>query len=122
LQHEQDILNHTQLQRLECHPFILSGKECIMKLLPERIERHVQFELSVPPGCQVFVAGTFNNWNPTANPMKDNPGSGHCKVTLSLAPGRHEYKFVVNGVWIIDSNSTEWAPNGNGSLNSVLHV
>jgi 1,4-alpha-glucan branching enzyme len=93
-----------------------------MKLLPETTERQVQFSLSVQPGCQVFVAGTFNNWNPTANPMKDNPGSGHCKATLSLAAGRHEYKFVVNGVWIMDSNSTDWALDGYGSLNSVLHV
>ena len=93
-----------------------------MKLLSATTERRVQFELSVQPGSQVFVAGTFNNWNPTANPLKDNPGSGHCKATLSLPAGRHEYKFVVNGVWIIDSNSTDWVPNGYGSLNSVLHV
>jgi len=93
-----------------------------MKLLPAHIERSVQFELSVEPGSQVFVAGTFNNWNPTANPLKDNPGSGHCKATLSLPAGRHEYKFVVNGVWIIDSNCSDWAPNAHGSLNSVLHV
>ena len=93
-----------------------------MILLPATTERRVQFELLVPPGSQVFVAGTFNNWHPTANPLKDNPGSGHCKATLSIPAGRHEYKFVVNGVWIIDSNSADWAPNGCGSLNSVLHV
>ena len=93
-----------------------------MKLLPATTERRVQFDLTVAPGSQVFVAGTFNNWNPTENPLKDNPGSGHCKATLSLPAGRHEYKFVVNGVWIIDSNCGDWVPNGCGSLNSVLHV
>jgi len=85
-------------------------------------ERRVQFDLSVDPGSRVFVAGSFNNWNPTANPLKDNPGSGHCKATLSLPAGRHEYKFVVNGVWMLDPNGTDWAPDGYGTMNSVLHV
>lgn len=93
-----------------------------MKLLPEMTERRVQFDLTVKPGSQVFVAGTFNHWNPTANPLKDNPGSGHCKATLSLPTGRHEYKFVVNGVWIMDPNCVDWAPNDCGTLNSVLHI
>ena len=70
----------------------------------------------------MFVAGTVNNWNPTANPLQDNPGSGHCKATLRLPLGRHEYKFVVNDEWRVDPYCPEWAPNDNGSLNSVLHV
>ena len=93
-----------------------------MKLLEMTTERRVQFDLSVDPGSRVFVAGSFNNWNPTANPLKDNPGSGHCKATLSLPAGRHEYKFVVNGVWMLDPNGTDWAPDGYGTMNSVLHV
>lgn len=93
-----------------------------MKLLPETIERRVQFDLSVQPGSRVFVAGTFNNWNPTVHQLKDNPGSGHCKATLRIPPGRHEYKFVVNGEWVADPKCPEWVPNDQGSLNSVVHV
>lgn len=92
-----------------------------MKLLSEGTKR-VQFELSVEPGNQVFVAGTFNDWNPTANPLKDNPGSGHCKAILVIPSGRHEYKFVVNGVWTVDPKCEDWVLNTCGSLNSVLHV
>jgi 1,4-alpha-glucan branching enzyme len=93
-----------------------------MKLLPASTGKRVRFDLSVEPGSQVFVAGTFNDWSPTANPLKDNPGSGHCKTTLRIPAGTHEYKFVVNGVWIVDPKCEEWVPNGCGSLNSVLHV
>ena len=93
----------------------------MMKLLSEGT-KEVQFSLSVEPGKQVFVAGTFNNWEPTANPLKDNPGSGHCKATLHIPAGTHEYKFVVNGIWCIDPECTEWARNDFGALNSVLHV
>ena len=92
------------------------------KLLPADTGRAVRFRLSADPGSQVFVAGTFNNWDPTANPLKDNPNSGHFKVALHVAPGTHQYKFVVNGAWIADPNCTDSAPSGYGSMNSVLHV
>jgi 1,4-alpha-glucan branching enzyme len=94
----------------------------MMKLLPAETERNVRFELSAEPGSQVFVAGTFNNWNPTANPLKDNPDSGHFKAVVRVPTGTHEYKFVVNGVWTADPECPDWAPSGCGSLNSVLHV
>ncbi|MBA4388898.1 MAG: hypothetical protein C0404_13020 [Verrucomicrobia bacterium] len=95
---------------------------CMMKPLGAETGSRVRFELSAEPGDQVFVAGTFNNWNPSANPLKDNPDSGHFKALLYLPLGTHEYRFVVNGVWIADPQSDDWAPNGYGSLNSVIHV
>ncbi len=78
--------------------------------------------MSAEPGSKVFVAGTFNNWNPTANPLKDNPDSGHFKTVLPLSAGIHEYKFVVNGVWTVDPKCAKWTSNGHGSLNSVLRI
>ena len=93
-----------------------------MKLLTTGAGRHIRFDLSVNPGSRVFVAGTFNNWNPNANPLKDNPGSGHCKATLLIPTGVHEYKFVVNGEWRTDPNCAETVTNNCGSLNSVLRV
>jgi len=94
----------------------------MMNLLPTETGKKVRFELSAEPGSQVFVAGTFNNWNPTANPLKDNPNSGHFKAALRVPTGTHEYKFVVNGAWSIDPKCPAWALNPFGGLNSVLHV
>ena len=84
--------------------------------------KRVSFQVTAEPGSEVFVAGSFNDWNPTQYRMSDNPGSGHCKTTLVLPPGRHEYKFVVNGEWRVDPNCPEWVPNDQGSLNSVITV
>jgi 1,4-alpha-glucan branching enzyme len=84
--------------------------------------KKVTFETQSSPGSEVFVAGTFNDWNPRKNRMRDNPDSGHYKAALILPPGRHEYKFVVDGEWIMDSRVADWAPNGLGSLNSVIAV
>ncbi len=56
------------------------------------------------------MAGSFNNWDPKQHQMSDNPGSGHCKITLVLPPGCHEYKFVVNGERRADPNCDALAP------------
>lgn len=82
----------------------------------------VRFELSAAPGSDVFVAGTFNHWSPTANALTDNPDSGHFTTALRVPSGAHEYKFVVNGVWTVDPQCAERVENDCGSLNSVLRV
>ena len=94
----------------------------MMRLLPEQTEREITFELTAAPGSQVFVAGTFNGWSPTANPMKDNPDSGHYKTRIRLPRGKHQYKFVVDGVWSLDPECPNWKLNPYGGLNSVLHL
>jgi 1,4-alpha-glucan branching enzyme len=93
-----------------------------MKRSVGKAGKEVRFELTVEPGSQVCVVGTFNNWDPAVNPMKDNPGSGHCLAITRLQPGRHEYKFIVNGEWRVDPNCAESVPNDQGSLNSVIAV
>lgn len=85
-------------------------------------KRKVRFELSAEPGSQVYVAGTFNSWNPTTNPLKEKPDGGHFKATLDLEEGTHEYKFVVNGLWLSDPKCPNWIPDGCGAMNSVLTV
>ena len=93
-----------------------------MTLLPAEAGKRVRFEFSAEPGSRVFVAGTFNDWCPTANPLKGKPGGQQFQAALRVPTGTHEYKFVVNGVWAMDPKCVEWTPNGQGSLNSVLRV
>ncbi|HVZ18854.1 MAG TPA: glycogen-binding domain-containing protein [Terriglobales bacterium] len=76
----------------------------------------------------VFLAGSFNGWDPTATPMmlgKD----GQWTVSLTLAPGRYEYKFVVDGEWCCEPDCTALSPEGPhcimndfGTMNCVLEV
>ncbi len=42
---------------------------------------------------QVFVAGDFNEWGPSATPMSDE-GGGLWSVDLDLAEGNYAYKFI----------------------------
>lgn len=82
----------------------------------------VNFDLIAKPGSRVCVVGSFNNWDPTANPMKDNPDSGHYTVGIRLEPGRYEYKFRVDNEWRMDPNCQQCTPNDRGSLNNVITV
>ncbi len=84
--------------------------------------RRVRFEIAAGPGHRVFVAGTFNGWDPEATPLKDRDGTGRYTRAVLLEPGRYEYKFVVDGVWCVDPDCPRWLPNDLGTLNSVLEI
>ncbi len=84
--------------------------------------RKVLFNVSAKSGSQVFVAGTFNNWDPTATPLQDTLANGQFKTSLRIPIGTHEYKFVINGLWIMDPKCLEWITNNHGSLNNVIHA
>jgi hypothetical protein len=72
-------------------------------------------------GRRVSVCGDFNGWAPDATPMNRN-GNGHFETTVALAPGRYEYKFVVDGEWLPDPLAHENVWNQHGTLNSVIEV
>jgi hypothetical protein len=42
--------------------------------------------------------------------------------TIFIAPGRHEYKFVVDGEWWNDPRNDQTVFNSFGSINNVLTV
>ena len=67
---------------------------------------------------EVNLAGDFNDWIPAPMPIVND----EFRISLHLAPGRHEYKFLVDGQWCNDSAAAESAPNQFGTTNSVLHV
>ena len=83
--------------------------------------REVTFEMYEIHAQAIAVAGTFNNWNPRLNPMR-NTGKGKWVATLLLAPGKHEYRFVVDGHWKEDPLAQETVPNPFGGVNSVMVV
>ena len=76
----------------------------------------------------VCVAGTFNDWNPTATPLT-RQADGTWAATLALPRGRHEYKFVVDGEWCCEpgcetvyQGCPKCVPNPSGTMNRVVEV
>lgn len=84
--------------------------------------QRVTFSVHAKPGSEVFLAGAFNDWNPSAKRMVDKKGDGLYTIILSLAKGSYEYKFVIDGTWCADPECPDWVPNDHGTLNSVKRV
>ena len=74
-----------------------------------------------PQAREVFIAGSFNDWHPSATPMI-RLNEGKWAKELALSPGRHEYRLVVDGQWIDDPAAKETVPNPFGGINAVLVV
>jgi len=66
---------------------------------------------------EVFLAGDFNNWNPIALQRTDEGW----EKNLKLEPGKYDYKFIINGNWVLDPDNEKVNEN-NGILNSVVEV
>jgi len=69
---------------------------------------------------QVVLAGSFNNWS--ENEIKMRKTSEGWTHTLQLSGGKHHYKYIVDGNWILDDANTIREYDGNGHINSVCMV
>lgn len=87
----------------------------------------VTFCCRAPTAQAVFVAGTFNEWHPDATPMVRG-ADGEWTTELDIPPGRHEFKFIVDGQWCCEpgvddaSLECERVLNPLGTMNRVLDV
>jgi 1,4-alpha-glucan branching enzyme len=84
--------------------------------------REVDFVLECNGAEHVYVCGDFNDWHATCLRMVGHAESGLRAKRLVLPPGRHEYKFVVDGNWLHDPDADHNVSNIYGSLNSVVEV
>lgn len=85
--------------------------------------RLVEVELTceAPQAETVFVAGEFNQWRAGDTRLRRDE-TGTWKVQVWLAPGRYEYRFIVDGEWQDDPLASARVPNAFGSSNCVLAI
>jgi len=95
-----------------------TGKDKAMAKSPTR---KIQFDFSASEAAAVHLAGDFNNWDSQATPLRMDK-KGLWKTTISLKPGRYEYRFLVNGNWENGVSCSNCVPNGFGSMNCVRIV
>ncbi len=86
-----------------------------------------RFSCQAEHANSVCLAGTFNDWNAQSTPMRKN--GGEWSADLELAPGRYEYKFVVDGQWCCEPGCEDeyrgcpkCVPNQFGTMNRLLEV
>lgn len=80
----------------------------------------VRFSIKPAAGVKsVALVGDFDSWNPVQmRKQKD----GSFSVAIPLAAGTYEYKYIVDGEWLVDPDNNTWALNSFGTLNSVANV
>jgi len=67
----------------------------------------------------VYLAGNFNNWNPTELSMKKEDGVW--KLALELKPGTYQYKYVIEGTnWKEDPEAPGFVDDGFGGYNGIF--
>jgi predicted alpha/beta superfamily hydrolase len=76
---------------------------------------------SLPPapgGNELFIAGSFNNWNPADMPSRFlRKGTGQFYIELKIPDGTYEYK-ITRGSW----NKVECSAGGTDIVNRILKV
>ncbi|MCB9525107.1 MAG: hypothetical protein H6702_17255 [Myxococcales bacterium] len=69
---------------------------------------------------EVRLAGEFERpaWS-GAIVLEDADGDGFWTTQVDVAPGRYQYKFIVDGTWIADPDNGDRVPDGEGGQNTV---
>ena len=69
---------------------------------------------------EIYLVGSFNNWEEDNIPMHRR--NGKWTTSLEIPPGKHYYKYIVDGEWITDPSHRLTQSDQRGNLNSVLLI
>jgi len=109
------------------YDFIIDGKRIADPVNPLLINNHSY--LVVEPNFtfrlkghanagKVYLSGDFDNWSPNTLAMKKEGDEWVCSIHLSA--GKHLYKFIIDGNWIIDPDNPLWEQNQMHTGNSIV--
>jgi 1,4-alpha-glucan branching enzyme len=87
----------------------------------QSLARTAIFEYHDSEAHEVCLAGTFNEWHPSASPMVPM-GGGRWSKAVVLEPGVYEYLFVVDGHWLPDPGAAVTIPNPFGGINCCVRI
>jgi len=83
--------------------------------------RAVNFICHAQQAKAVSLVGDFNNWNPSAHPMRHMPDRSWL-LTMELKHGHHRYAFLVDGVLTLDPLAQGVTRNDKGERVSLIPV
>jgi len=82
----------------------------------------VVFSFLAPQAEDVRVVGDFNGWKYESGLRLSRGKNGVWRQEVRLRPGKYQYKFIVDGEWVIDPENQNVVENPFGSKNSLLVV
>jgi hypothetical protein len=69
---------------------------------------------------EVILSGSFNSWN--EHKLKMTKTDTAWVTSINLTGGKHHYKFIVDGEWIVDPENSVKEYDYSGNINSVKMV
>jgi 1,4-alpha-glucan branching enzyme len=76
------------------------------------------FRITAPDAQSVLLVGDFTQWQKKAIPLQREPG-GVWTTSVALPPGKHTYRFLIDGDWRDDPECTVRVPNPFGTEDMV---
>ncbi len=85
------------------------------------IPKKQTFRFTAADASSVLLVGDFTQWQSRPIPMRKGPG-GIWAASVELPPGKHTYRFIVDGEWADDPACTLRIANPFGSENMIREV
>ena len=110
--------------QFECAGSLNTAIKEVQKMEEKKNRQRVTFQIHAPGACGVFLTGDFNDWDTGSLPLKKDKKNGDAlwQRTVYLEPGKHQYRFIIDGSWCDDPMCVEMMTNGFGTSNSVIEV
>ncbi|MEI6898931.1 MAG: alpha-amylase family glycosyl hydrolase [Bacteroidota bacterium] len=86
----------------------------------QKIWQHISFDPKEKRYKKVQIAGDMNDWNPSKNNLKLKDKIW--ETDILLFPGKYQYKFVLDGKYILDPANHETVDNNVGGSNSLMYA
>jgi len=87
----------------------------------EDLPKKQTFRFAAPTAMSVLLVGDFTHWQQKGIPMQKGK-DGIWMATVELTPGKHSYRFIVDGEWRDDPECALRVPNPYGSQDMVRQV
>jgi chromosome partitioning protein len=88
---------------------------------PQIVQGGVRFTIEAAHARDVRVTGEFTDWSYEGVPLHRSD-DGVWSSVIEVGEGAHEYRFILDGVWVKDPNNFESVTNEFGQENSVVVV
>jgi 1,4-alpha-glucan branching enzyme len=87
----------------------------------KKMSKPVNFICVAPSANNVALVGDFNDWDPSAYPMKRQP-DGNWLIQIALHHGHHHYQFMVDGKPTLDPKAQGIARNEKDEKVSLIAI
>jgi chromosome partitioning protein len=121
---EEVIAEESQMAQIESReiPLEPSFRRAPAEPYAETGSREILFHMIAPEAGSVDVVGEFNNWKADIGPSLRKGEDGVWRGRARLNPGNYQYKYLIDGKWVLDSGNPLRVVTESGVVNSLIQV